>query len=527
MFIHVGRVAIAGVLIALAADRLAAQPIDASRPELRLTLREAVARAAAHNLDLAIEQRAVSSATDAVVGAEGAFDGVLRFRPLWQSAATPVSSILMAPDGRLVNRNAGGTLSYEQALSKLGSRLTLDFDNGRVDTSDSFAQVTPYYTSRLSLSVAQPLLRGLKTDPARTQVAVRRNELKIASTTLGLQLSEVIGHVEDAYWDLVGARQEVDVRREAVALGERQVETNGRLVRNGALAPVELVASESELERRRDDLYRSTSTAAAAGNRLKLLLGSGVDDAIWREQVVPIDSRPADDDIDAGDVSSLLAAALEQRLELREITERASIAAAQKRLAADQKLPDVSLIATYGHTGLAGVPRPFPNPLVASLGAPTPLASDLEGDYSRSLSNMFGRRYESLQVGLSIDLHVRDRSADAAHSQAVIAEDQLRLERRRIEQIISQQVRDAAEQIASARQRVAAADASQRAASEKLDSETRMFEAGESTNFMVLTRQNELAMSRLRRVLADLDLNRALARLRRSIGSTTRTYGLQ
>jgi outer membrane protein TolC len=140
---------------------------------------------------------------------------------------------------------------------------------------------------------------------------------------------------------------------------------------------------------------------------------------------------------------------------------------------------------------------------------------------------MLTGRYQTFQVGLSVDLNLRNRAAAAGHSHAQLAESRMRLEQRKLEQIIYQQVRDAVQGIESARQRVAAAAASGRAARENLDSETRRFAAGESTSFMVLTRQNELAQSRLRAVMAAIDLNRAHVRLRQSIGGTLASYGLQ
>ena len=78
--------------------------------------------------------------------------------------------------------------------------------------------------------------------------------------------------------------------------------------------------------------------------------------------------------------------------------------------------------------------------------------------------------------------------------------------------------------IATARQRIAAAEASERAAKEKVDSETRLFRTGESTNFLVLTRQNEYLDSRRRVVVSNLDFNNAVAQLERAIGMTLESH---
>ena len=108
----------------------------------------------------------------------------------------------------------------------------------------------------------------------------------------------------------------------------------------------------------------------------------------------------------------------------------------------------------------------------------------------------------------------------------MIAERRLKLEQARAEQLIEAQVRNAVQAIETAKQRFAAAGAAERAAQEKLDSEIRLFQTGESTNFLVLTRQNEYLDSRRRAVVANLDLNKAVSRLEQALGSTLRSRNI-
>jgi outer membrane protein TolC len=66
-----------------------------------------------------------------------------------------------------------------------------------------------------------------------------------------------------------------------------------------------------------------------------------------------------------------------------------------------------------------------------------------------------------------------------------------------------------------------------RAAKEKLDSETRLYQTGESTNFLVLTRQNEYSDSRRRLLVAQLDFNKSVARLEQAVGTTLESHGVE
>ena len=90
--------------------------------------------------------------------------------------------------------------------------------------------------------------------------------------------------------------------------------------------------------------------------------------------------------------------------------------------------------------------------------------------------------------------------------------------------MIEAQVRNGLQAIETAKQRIAAAEASARVAQIKLESETRLFQTGESTNFLVLTRQNEYADSRRRAVVAKLDLNKAIARVEQALGTTLEAH---
>jgi hypothetical protein len=220
----------------------------------------------------------------------------------------------------------------------------------------------------------------------------------------------------------------------------------------------------------------------------------------------------------------------------------------QKMFNASQTKPQVNFVASYGNTGLGGSlvsnqDDPFTqsnallygrvNELSAGAGLP-PLVPpnfggvppSLIGGYGTSLSNLFSGRYQSVLVGLAFELNLRNRTAQANLAQSLVTERRLKLEQSSVEQIIEIQTRNALQEIRTTRQRIAATSASVQAAQEKLESETRLFQSGESTNFLVLTRQNELSESRRRMVLANLDFNKAVARLGQALGTTLQSYNI-
>ena len=201
----------------------------------------------------------------------------------------------------------------------------------------------------------------------------------------------------------------------------------------------------------------------------------------------------------------------------------------------------MNLVGNYSLAGLGGKLNTAPDPITEStiplinqlnailgpLGEPAVTAPTLGrlpntviGGYGTDLYTLFSGRYQTVQAGLQVDLTFRNRAAKAALEESVITEHRQKLEQAREEQAVQSEIRDAVEEMAIARQRRTAAESGERAARDKLESETRLFETGESTNFLTLTRQNEFSEAGRRLLIATLEWNKAVSRLQRSTGTT-------
>jgi HAE1 family hydrophobic/amphiphilic exporter-1 len=514
--------------------------------ERKLTLAEALEMALRSNLEIDIERTGIATAQQSLLAARGAFDGLFRWQPGYESRTTPTASVLFGADGKLSEHFHRQNFSYLQKLPWRGLSLHVDFQNARESTTNPFTALNPYLTSRLVLGFTQPLWRDRETDRDRTEIRIRSRLINVSETDLELRVIDVVTRVEQAYWDLVATRQDVQVKSENVGWAREQLAQNRRMIESGTLAPVELSAAEAELERRVDTYYASLTALTEAENNLKLLIAAGRQDAVWNDVILPVEERTVDF-AGAEDLAEAVAQALRRRPELRHIGLRTEVNQMEREFAADQVKPQMNLVGNYINSGLAGaiasIDNPFSssnvalyqrvNELSARNGLPTITLPSfgstpgvLVGGYGSTLSGLFGGNYQTFVVGLQVDWSPKNTTAEANLSQTVIAERRLKLQREQSEQAIAAQVRNAMQAIQTARQRIIAAEASARAAKEKLDSETRLFQTGESTNFFVLTRQNEYSDSRRRVVVSRLDFNKAVARLRQAVGTTLETHKL-
>lgn len=517
--------------------------------EMSLTLKEAVAMAVENNLDVQIQKTNVAIAQQGVVAAKGNFDPVLRWNPGFVSAITPAASVLQAPNGKLSDRSMTQNFSLIVPTEKNGFRFTSSFENLRNSTSNPFVSLNPYYSSRLRFGIAQPLLRFRDIDANRAELLISRKQTDISATEYEVRLIAVVAAAQQAYWTLVAARQDVGVRMDALRLAEEQLARDQRRIDVGNLAPVELAGTRAELERRRDSYLASVGGVTEAENQLKLLISPRRENEIWNKAIVPTDAgsvtAPA-----VGSLEDAVQTALTQRPEPKLVAMQVDIVAVNQRLNESLKLPQVDFVGEFSLSGLGGKQGPpltfFSSvdrnlydrvsalsqaqgldPIVPPAVSIPPLPGDLIGGYGTNLQNLFGGTYRTWQVGLNIDLNLKNRRAEAGIAQSRLNAQRLALQRSQTEQAIQSEVRNALQALDVARQRIRAAEASARAAEERLASETRLFDNGESTDFLVLTRQNELADSRLREVVSRLDLNRALARLDLALGSTLQSFQIR
>lgn len=530
--------------MAQSASPPAAQPpparVGVGLEERRLSLDEAVQLALKNNLEIEIDRTDIVNAEQVLKAARGIFDTVLSYKPSIASITTPTASSLASADGKATEHDFNNDFSVRQRTPWQGMSLHADFTNLRQTTNNPFTSLSPYTTSRLTAGLSVPLLRNRKLDYDRAQIRVRMKQLSQSKIDFEVRVIDVITRTQGNYWDLVAAIEDETVSADGVRLAQDQFDRSKRQVDSGTLPPVEISAAEAELKRREDSFATAVGQVTQAENALKIMLASDQSDALWGLRLTPTDVRvPAEMQ---HDLQTALNEAMKRRAELHSVDLRLEALQIQTSLAKDALKPQINLTANYTNSGLAGkvtsTENPFSSvfgaqverlnqistilglPLLPAMNFGSGVPAALVGGYGQNLYNLFSGNFQSMDAGLTIEWTPRNRTAEAMLAQSVVGERRLRLQKRQVEQGIAVEVRNAMQGIETARQRITAAAASERAAKEKLDSEIRLFQTGESTNFLVLTRQNELIDSRRRTVQAELQMNRAVARLRQATGQT-------
>jgi len=504
---HAARVA-AAITIAFAVPAAAAD-----RP---ITLFDATELALKKNHDIAIEQQSFQIAGASLTRADGSYDPNFRLDARYRDHTDALNSALsgaVPPDLGPTYKNLTSAISLSQLLPT-GGTVSVSGLLWRDTALSQFALLTPSYATGFSIDLRQPLLQGLSIDPARRAIKIAKLDKDRSVASLRRTVSDTVASVERAYWSLVAARRTVAVARKSVGLAESQKADTEARIQAGVLPESDLAQPVAEVERRKGELFSAEEFEKQAGFVLKSLILSDAADPLWNDSLDPVD--PPDAPPRSVDLPAALAEAEQRRPELQDASLLVARQDVEIEAAKDRMKPQLDLVASYGRRGLAGTPNPN---IISFGGAPITVPEPLVGGLGQSFGTIGSNDFPDAFVGLALALPIGNRTARA---DAVIAEAQKRQLTTRYDQAkqrVAVEVRNAALALETAAQRLEAARAGRAAAEIQLRAETERFAVGLSTNFFVLTRQNELARAEFTETQALTDYRIALTSLDRSVGT--------
>jgi HAE1 family hydrophobic/amphiphilic exporter-1 len=506
-----------------------------------LSLREAIEMALANNKDIEVARQNVRASELDLEGARGVYDPRFITNSYYERAETPTASFLSgSPSGAVTQSGFFSTSSFQGLTPKFGGGYRLDFTSNRVTTNNLFTALNPQYPTALTLNYTQPLLRGLRFDQNRRLIEIAKRNLSLTDAQFRQRAIETITAVQRTYWDLVFALRNLQIQRDAVRDARSQLEHNRRLVEEGILAPIDVVAAEAQVSGFEQSVYSALDDVGRAENNLKNLIAENREAPLWNVAIVPTD--PVDLQAPPVPLTDAMTAALKSRPELQASDVAREINQIEQRFAREQQRPQVDLIGSYGAVGLAGTQDTTGglNPLTASsqelrerinqlsvlnglqpLPAPAEqtIPSTLVGGYNQSLANLAANRFNNFRVGVSINLPLRNRTAEAQYGRTLVDEERIRVQREQLEQLIQVDVRNALQLVQTAESRLRAAAVARNASEQQYASERRRLDAGQSTVFLVLERQTALTTARGNELRAQTELNKAIAELQRATGN--------
>lgn len=517
----IGKAAIPALLLVvfpLPAQNPPAPVVPAAPAGVPLTLVDATARALANNSDIAIERESFRIVDASLLRAGAPYDPTFRLDGRYRKHTDPANSLLSgAPPGELAPSSEGysGAASIG-ALLLTGGTVSLSVSAARDLTNNFLALLSPSYGTSVGLDLRQPLLQNLSVDPARRAIRIARLDKERSTASLKRTVADTVASVERAYWNLVAARRDVQVRASSVGLAGEQREDTKSKIEVGTLPETDIAQPVAELERRKGDLYASQEQMRRAELVLKLLLLKDSRDPQWNQTLEPVD--PPETAVIDVDLVEAIRRAESSRPELAEAKTALAERDVDVDFAKDRLKPQLDLVAGYARRGLAGSLNPNA-PEAGFLGVPVVVPDAMAGSYGRSFGTIGEGRFPDASVGLSLSVPVFNRAArgDVAIAKAQRSQAEILVTQQK--QRVAVEVRNAVLTLDTAAQRIDAAKAGRAAAETQFRAEKERYGVGLSTNFFVLTRQNDLAQAVLTETAALTDYRKALTDFARASGT--------
>lgn len=493
--------------------------VGVSGQMLTLSMNDAIRRALQNNNDIEVARDDVRVNEQRLRGLYGVYDPVFSMTPAFDQRISPVTSIFAGgtSSGTVSNK----TFSVNPAISKIfetgGGAYSLTFNNNRTTTSATSSTLNPFFQSSLVLSYSQPLLRNRSIDANRHAIYVQKKVIAQSDSDFRARTISIIAQVQAVYWNLVFALKNQQNQLDSLNLSRQNMRNIEASISAGAKAPLDRAQVLTDIATREAALFVATQSVTTAENSLKQLMLRDPQSPDWSAQITPTDTPVFD--TTPVNLSAALDEAHKNRPELARLSLQKEINGLDLRYYKNQTKPQVDLVGAYTNTGLAGTKAVCTQANPANCPV---VPANLIGGYGQDLSNLgsFGTR--EINVGVSISIPLRGRTAKANLAIAEIQKSQLDASYRSQGQSVEMDVRNAAQAVDTAQKRVVTSRLARQSAEQQLDGEQKLYDVGRSTTFLLLQRQNELTAARTNEIQAQTDYNKALADLQRATSATLR-----
>lgn len=464
--------------VAQATEQVVQSLAESNEPPISMTLTLAQVRAAtlANNLDLKLDLIDPAMAEKSLDAERAKFDSALSgsagtdYTEAMGTGAT--SQSWFSQIGVSKPLPTGGTLQASLPMS--------DSDHGGL--ASAAARVT----------VMQSLLRGAGTSLNAQSIRIAETQWQMVSARTKLNAITWLANADIAYWRLFAAHKDLAVRRAQYSLAEDQLSHARKKVAAGSAARIEIVRADAGVASRLESVINAETTVDYYARDLRRIMNMPdvpVDSAI--SMVLVTEPYPQGLTLDE---RALFAQAVTNRMDMAELEMSMALDELDVEYARNATLPDLAVSYSY--------------------------ASRTQGPAARhAISNFSGQGYDDHAVSVAAVIPVGNRVAKARLQRAQLAKLQGTLLKKRLRQLIQQQVADAISQLDSNWRRILAAEQGVIAAERDYLVDQSQFRLGRRNSTDVLYSATRLGDAQLGRIRAFVDYEIAQINLARVTGT--------
>ena len=462
---------------------------EAPPKELGLTLEQCRALTLENNLDLKVQLISPAIAAERVSEQEAAFEAAFFSNTSYARTDTPVASTIEIEGTK---RNYLYTDLGVQVPLRTGGTVTFDLADSRSKSDSVYSMFDPSYSSDLSVSISQPLLRSAGKRANTHAIRIAEYERQITDARTKLELIRVISTVDRVYWRLYAARKELEVRKQQYDLAQALLEQARRFVAAGDKAQVEIIRTEAGVAQRLEAIIIAENNVRDRERELKRTLNkAGLDMQTPTVLIPATEPDPVHYELEN---QRLVATAIDSRMEMLELELQIAEDISSIDYMHNQALPLVTMDYRYNINGLG----------------------DSRDD---SFDLLFDKRFEDHRFGVQLLVPLGNEAAKSRLRQAFYQRRQRLATRDSREALIELEVLNAIDQLEANWQRILAGRQRSILDGRLFEAEKRQFELGLMTSTDVLQAQTNFADAQSAEILALAEYQIALVDLAYATGT--------
>jgi outer membrane protein len=383
---------------------------------------------------------------------------------------------------------------YTQGFS-WGGALTGAFNNTHLTTNNPTSLLTPQLGSNFQFRFTQNLLQGFGFLPNTRFIRIAKNNREISDVAFRLQVITTVDQVENMYWDLVYAYENVRVQQEALNYTQKALEDAKRQAQVGTVPPIQVVSAQSTAATSQQNLIVAQNNLQLQQLLMKNALSRSIEDPILAEaDVIPTSVSLIPQQEQVIPIQDLIDDALRHRAELVETRIDLNSRDINNKAVRNSMLPTLQAFAYYGGSGVGGDVNPAVPPCSATSGnfcldptkAPPPFQTANSVGYDGTLHQLVNATAPDKGLGLTLTIPLRNRLAQSNQVRAQLEYRQAQVRQHQLENQVRIEVRNAQFDVKQNRAAVQAAQSAVDLARQTIDADQQKLKVGLTTQTAIL-----------------------------------------
>jgi len=415
--------------------------------------------------------------------------------------------------------------AYTQGF-QWGTSVTAGFNNTHVTSNNPTSLLTPELSSNFQFKITQNLLQGFGSLPNLRFVKIAKNNREISDVAFRLQVITTVDQIENMYWDLVYAYENVRVQQESLNYAQKALDDSRQQAKVGTAPPIQVVSAQSTVSSDQQNLILAQNNLQLQELLMKNALSRSIEDPVLAEaDVIPTSTMQLPEQEPVTPTQDLINQALDHRAELVESRIDLNSRDLSSKAVRNAMLPTLDAFAYYGGSGVGG----NINPLVPACPSsakycytagenPPPFQTATSVGYGGTLNQLVNSTAPDKGVGLTLNIPLRNREAQANQVRAELEYRQAQVRLHQLENQVRIEVRNAQFDVRQNRASVEAAQYAVDFARQTLDADQQKLKVGLTTTTAILQDASVLTTSESNLVSAKAAYEKSCVELDRATG---------